>query len=153
MQIVLTFLGSLWSGRYFDSHGARNLVIVGTTLNIVSLVATACKSTGQLCCMDLRWHLLISIVCQKYYQFMLAHALYGISGSVLWTPSTAVIGQWFLRNRGTASGIAVCGSGLGGVIYPIMLNHLFSRIGAFELELSCKLICENSSERCSPSPA
>lgn len=43
VQITLTFIGSIGSGRYFDSHGARNLVVVGTTLNVLSLIATACK--------------------------------------------------------------------------------------------------------------
>jgi MFS family permease len=72
---------------------------------------------------------LMSPVCKEYYQFMLAHLLFGISGALLWAPSTAVEGHWFLRKRGTASGIAVCGSGLGGIIYPIMLRSLFERIG------------------------
>lgn len=72
---------------------------------------------------------LMSPVCKEYYQFMLAHLLFGISGALLWAPSTAVVGHWFLRKRGTASGIAVCGSGLGGIIYPIMLRSLFERIG------------------------
>jgi MFS family permease len=73
--------------------------------------------------------MLMKLVCKEYYQFMLSHLLFGISGALLWAPSTAVIGHWFLRKRGTASGIAVCGSGLGGIIYPIMLRSLFERIG------------------------
>ena len=60
---------------------------------------------------------------------MLAHALFGISGSILYTPATAVVGHWFLRRRGTATGLVSTGVGLGGVIYPIMLNRLFVMVG------------------------
>ena len=60
---------------------------------------------------------------------MLAHALFGISGSILYTPATAVVGHWFLRKRGTATGLVSTGVGLGGVIYPIMLNRLFDMVG------------------------
>jgi MCP family monocarboxylic acid transporter-like MFS transporter 10 len=34
-----------------------------------------------------------------------------------------------MRRRSTAVGIVVCGSGLAGVIYPIMMNKLFTEIG------------------------
>jgi MFS family permease len=65
---------------------------------------------------------------------MLAHACFGISGSVLYTPATAVVGHWFLKRRGTATGIVSTGVGLGGVIYPIMLNRLFDTWSEFFAE-------------------
>jgi MFS family permease len=49
---------------------------------------------------------------------------FGISGSLVYSPATAVAGHWFLKRRSTAVGIIVAGSGLGGVIYPIMLKEL-----------------------------
>lgn len=70
-------------------------------------------------------------VSYRYIHFMLAHALFGISGSILYTPATAVVGHWFLRRRGTATGLVSTGVGLGGVIYPIMLNKLFAKVGKF----------------------
>ncbi|KAK8869646.1 hypothetical protein IAR55_000214 [Kwoniella newhampshirensis] len=105
IQAFLVFSGSIVSGRFFDSHGARILTVLGTTLSVAALVALA--------------------FCKEYYQFILAHAAFGLSGSLMYSPATAVVGHWFMRRRSTAVGIVVCGSGLAGVIYPIALKRLF----------------------------
>jgi hypothetical protein len=48
VQTFLIFLCSTFSGRYFDSHGTRNLLISGSVLFIGSLVGIACKCDGLL---------------------------------------------------------------------------------------------------------
>ena len=47
LQIFFTFVGSLPAGRYFDAHGARHLMIVGTSLSIISLICLACRSPQE----------------------------------------------------------------------------------------------------------
>ena len=75
------------------------------------------------------------IVGHNYWQLMLAHAGVGISGSILYSPSTAVSGHWFMKKRSTAVGIVVCGSGLAGVIYPIMIKNLIELLSTSMLIL------------------
>jgi len=45
------------------------------------------------------------------------------------TPTMAVIGHWFKRNRAYAFGVAVSGSSMGGLCFPIVLKHLFPLVG------------------------
>jgi MFS family permease len=41
----------------------------------------------------------------------------------------AAVGSWFLKHRALAFGIMVSGSSLGGVVLPIMIQHLLPKIG------------------------
>lgn len=42
VQTFLTFAGSIFSGRYFDSHGARALVVGGTSISFAAVIAISC---------------------------------------------------------------------------------------------------------------
>ncbi|KAF9001669.1 major facilitator superfamily domain-containing protein [Cyathus striatus] len=44
-------------------------------------------------------------------------------------PSISVINHHFFRRRALATGIVFSGSSVGGLIFPIMLNKLFERVG------------------------
>jgi MFS family permease len=69
-------------------------------------------------------------LCSQYYQFFLAQALLlGVGISFLFCPAIATISLFFKINRGLAMGIAISGSSLGGVIWPITLNKLFEKCG------------------------
>ena len=43
--------------------------------------------------------------------------------------STVLIENWFVAKRGTALGIAMCGSGIGGFFFPIFGNFLIETVG------------------------
>lgn len=107
IQSTLTFFPSLFFGRLFDAHGPKLLVKAGTAVSFSALVAIA--------------------FCREYYQFLLAHALFGFATSVIWGPSASVCGHWFQKRRATAIGIVGCGSGIGGIVYPILLKNLLDR--------------------------
>ena len=44
-------------------------------------------------------------------------------------PSIAVLGHWFRRRRATAIGVALGGSSVGGVVFPILLQRLIPLVG------------------------
>ena len=66
-------------------------------------------------------------LCDEYYQFFLAQGvLLGFSMSFLFIPAISTLPQYFVKNRSLALGIAVAGSSLGGVVWPIMLDQLLN---------------------------
>jgi MFS family permease len=55
--------------------------------------------------------------------------LAGIGTSLIFTPSVSAIGHFFLKKRGSATGIAAAGGSVGGIIFPLMLQSLFPKVG------------------------
>ena len=66
----------------------------------------------------------------QFYQVFLSQGICaGIGSGLLFVPSYAVVGHWFLRRRALAMTIVASGSSLGATIHPIMLNNLFNTLG------------------------
>lgn len=66
----------------------------------------------------------------QYYQVFLAQGLTcGLAAGVAFIPAASSVSHWFKRRRATALGILATGSSFGGIIYPVLLNHLFPKIG------------------------
>ncbi|KAG2357323.1 major facilitator superfamily domain-containing protein [Suillus spraguei] len=65
-----------------------------------------------------------------YYQaslIFLSQGLgFGIAIGLTNVPSIAVVSHYFQRRRAIAMAIVVTGSSLGGILYPVMLNHLIN---------------------------
>ncbi|PIL34861.1 MFS general substrate transporter [Ganoderma sinense ZZ0214-1] len=66
----------------------------------------------------------------RFYQYILAQGvLFGVGVGMIFYPCLSAISTHFSRRRGTAVGIAFTGSGVGGVVYPIMFQRLFVEVG------------------------
>lgn len=78
----------------------------------------------------------------EYYQILLAQGVCSPIGiSCLFTPATYCIITWFHRRRGLAMGIISAGSSLGGVIFPILIDHLINEVGfGWAIRISAFLI-------------
>jgi MFS family permease len=69
-------------------------------------------------------------LCTKYWQIILTQSiLVGIGSGMCFIPGVTIVGTYFSTRRSTASGIAATGSGVGGIIYPIVLRELIDRVG------------------------
>ncbi|KAM0346269.1 hypothetical protein ACHAPU_005696 [Fusarium lateritium] len=68
--------------------------------------------------------------CKEYWQFVLCLGLFGSIGSSIGSvTAVGVVGKLFTQRRGLAMGMAVMGTSLGGIIYPMMLRATFGKLG------------------------
>ncbi|KAJ5626742.1 hypothetical protein N7528_004169 [Penicillium herquei] len=54
---------------------------------------------------------------------------YAIGGSIAYSPCILLMEDWFNKRKGLAFGVMWAGTGLGGVILPIVMEHLLDKYG------------------------
>ncbi|KAF2856868.1 MFS general substrate transporter [Plenodomus tracheiphilus IPT5] len=110
LEIFFMFLPGPIVGWVYDNYGPRHLLIFGTFFHVFGLMMTS--------------------LCTEYWQFILAQGICSPLGlNCIFQGGTSTIPTWFLKKRGMAYGIMAAGSGLGGIIIPIMATHLIPNIG------------------------
>ncbi|OBZ74448.1 putative transporter MCH4 [Grifola frondosa] len=110
IQLCVFFVSGGFIGRIFDTHGPRIIMALGTVVYVSSIMLTSLAGT--------------------YYQYIITQGiLFGLGVGMLFYPPLAAISTHFSKYRATALGIAMVGSGIGGTVYPILLQKLFIHIG------------------------
>ncbi len=99
------------TGWLTDRLGARRPILVSMTL-FGALYASLSLLTPHL------WHL---------YAVFLLLGLVGPGTSAI--PHASLITRWFTERRGLALGVAMCGTALGGVIWPSATQALMNQFG------------------------
>ncbi|KAF9695081.1 hypothetical protein EKO04_006839 [Ascochyta lentis] len=54
---------------------------------------------------------------------------YAVGGAMCYSPTITFMDEWFVKRKGLAFGCMWAGTGLGGVIIPLLLQHLLNRYG------------------------
>ncbi|CAK7214912.1 hypothetical protein SEUCBS140593_002350 [Sporothrix eucalyptigena] len=100
------FVAGAVSGPLFDRYGSWLL----RPATVVCVFAT----------------MMISL-CTEYYQFLLSQGiLLGIATGCMQFPAMAAVMQFFDKKRAAALGVAVAGSSVGGVVFPIALSRMLN---------------------------
>lgn len=106
---LLSFIGS-FSGRLMDAGYYRYCLIGGFTFQIIGIFMVSLS--------------------KHYWQVFLAQGICcGIGDGLLFCPTMALIATYFVKRRSLALGLVLSGSSTGGLIFPIMVQHLLPRIG------------------------
>ncbi|KAI0851893.1 MFS general substrate transporter [Daldinia vernicosa] len=106
LAVALQFLSGNIGGPLFDRFGAW-VLRPAMVLYVFSIMMTS--------------------LCREYWQFMLAQGvLMGTVMGFLQFPAMAALSQFFNKKRAAALGIAIAGSSLGGVIFPIALSKMLN---------------------------
>ncbi|KAK7428040.1 hypothetical protein QQZ08_005472 [Neonectria magnoliae] len=106
----LSFFAGLFLGPVFDARGPRVLSVCGAVLMLATYIILG--------------------FCRRYWHFFLCFGLLGSLGTcLLFTAAIGTIQHWFLRRRGLATGMAISGGSVGGIVSPLILGALLPRIG------------------------
>ncbi|KAF9910181.1 hypothetical protein EC991_007108 [Linnemannia zychae] len=106
--LTMTILDALgpFTGAICDYFGHRTTTLIGASIMTLSLVLAAFST--QI------WHL-----------YLTQGILYGAGTSLTYFASMTLPSQWFTKNRGLVTGIAISGGGIGGLwISPIVSSLL-----------------------------
>ncbi|KAJ1561567.1 hypothetical protein HK405_003514, partial [Cladochytrium tenue] len=110
VQSGCVILLGLISGPLFDRGYLRVLVALGVFLIVFGFMMLSISST--------------------YWQALLAQGFcVGIGGGLIFMPAMAILPQYFRSKMGLAIGLAMSGSSIGGVLYPIIFYKLIAQIG------------------------
>ncbi|GJD03490.1 major facilitator superfamily transporter [Colletotrichum higginsianum] len=106
----MVFFCGIQIGPVLDVYGPAWLMVTSLALYVAAFV-----SLGY---------------CREYWHFVLVIGVVaGAATSIVFVVPVAVIGQYFQRKRGAATGLAMSGGSLGGVVFPLILDALGDDIG------------------------
>lgn len=110
VQTGLTYGAGLLVGRLQDAYGPRKILPVGSCLVVFGAMMASLS--------------------HKYYHFLLSQGVcIGIGTAFCQVAACASTNSWFVQRRGLASGLLGCGTGIGAVILPIMVEKLVPAVG------------------------
>lgn len=110
IYMCLPFFLGVFVGPVFDSKGCTSLLIASTVLLFVGFIAVSFSKS------------IVAFIFSLSLCMGTAHAL-------AITPLISLVGHWFLLNRGKAIGMATLGGSVGGTIWPLILQQLYSTVG------------------------
>jgi len=71
-------------------------------------------------------YLLMSHISALWHFYLLYGVIIGIGLGGLWVPPVSIVVRWFTKRRNMMTGIAIAGTGVGGLIAPLLANWLIS---------------------------
>ncbi|KAJ2451948.1 hypothetical protein EV183_003253 [Coemansia sp. RSA 2336] len=110
VQFLVMCLGGIFSGFLCEHFDTRVLNAVGAVImGVAFIVGSFCTSVGALMATQ--------------------GLLYGFGASFPFVAGTSIPSQWFIRRQGLATGIALAGSGIGGMWMTSATSALIESLG------------------------
>ncbi|KAJ2061886.1 Mitochondrial distribution and morphology protein 31, mitochondrial precursor [Coemansia sp. S146] len=102
--------GAITTGPLTDRFGFRLVSLAGTVICCVALLLASFTSA--------LWQLVLT-----------QGIMFGIGAACIFSPSVSLPAQWHEKRRPLATGIAVAGSGAGGMIFTVATQKMMDTIG------------------------
>lgn len=103
-------LGGIPAGYMAEKYGYRLTALFGSIMMATSLILASFANQV--------WHILVT-----------QGLLFGFGASIAYFPALFIIPHWFAKKKGMAVGIAVSGSGVGGLVLAPIIRASITGIG------------------------
>jgi len=110
MSMLVSGPMSMLTGKLSDRYGPRILLTIYSFLIVTGLT-------------------LLSRITSIWQVYLIWGLFIGLGTSCCFTPIMSTIPKWFLKYRGTAIGLTLVGFGIGGIIWPPLIQVLISTYG------------------------
>ncbi|PIA18223.1 MFS general substrate transporter [Coemansia reversa NRRL 1564] len=110
MLSVFMLGGSIFSGPLTDRFGFRLVSLAGTVICSAALLLASFTQT--------LWQLIFT-----------QGIMFGVGAACIFAPSVTLPAQWHKKTRPLATGVAVAGSGIGGIVFTELTQIMMERIG------------------------
>jgi MFS family permease len=108
--MFLSYFLNIQIGPICDHYGPMVIGSIGVAITVASF--------------------LILAECSTYWQLMLCLGVLGsLGGAMIGTVAMSVVTKLFSRRRGLATGIALTGSSVGSILFPMLLRSAFANLG------------------------
>ncbi|KAF3354661.1 Heat shock 70 kDa protein [Verticillium dahliae VDG1] len=131
---------------YYATHapfaGAPNIAVIGTcAMGIMYFTAPLVISVLRVVPRFSRWSPVIGLLLTCFalamssFSTTVPHLIatqgvfYAMGGALAYIPCIVYMDEWFVRRKGLAYGIMWSGTGIAGVIFPLLMETLLSRFG------------------------
>ncbi|KAH7912730.1 major facilitator superfamily domain-containing protein [Hygrophoropsis aurantiaca] len=112
LQVFVLYLLGAWVGPLFDAYGPRYLIPCSGIVVVFALCMLSITQPHHI-----------------WQQYLTQAVLLNGAAAFSFYPSMAVIGHWFKRRTAYALGFVVAGSGISGIVFPIMISRLLPKVG------------------------
>ncbi|KAM7223845.1 Major facilitator superfamily domain containing protein [Rhypophila decipiens] len=132
--------------NYYDTHdpfmGSSDIAVIGTcSMGIMYLDTPLIMGLLRRFPRQGRWSPIFGLVIMclgialSSFSTTVTHLivtqgiLYAIGGSIAYSPCIVYLDEWFVKRKGLAYGIMWSGTGLAGVVLPLLLEYLLDKYG------------------------
>ncbi|KIK51471.1 hypothetical protein GYMLUDRAFT_208622 [Collybiopsis luxurians FD-317 M1] len=112
VQVFILYISAGFVGPIFDAYGPKYLIPASGITTSFSLFMLSIVKPHHI-----------------YQQFLCQSVLFNIGAAFGYLPAMSIVTHWFAKRTAYALGIVLGTASLGGIIIPIMMNHLIPTIG------------------------
>jgi hypothetical protein len=125
----LAYLGTPFSMRLVSRFPGYRTPIMCVGLAMCTIACVAASFATQVSGLRPPHAILSPFYTQVWHLILTQGIVYGAGTSLMYVPTLSYMNEWFVARRGLAYGIMFGGTGLSGLVLPLLFEKLLSSLG------------------------